>query len=332
MNLNTIRRLIVFFAALVIGLFLGAIESEAQPVPKNPNEALIRAVSEWTDDLPRLRNALNQGADLNAVDDSGHTALTIAATRDNRLIVRELFLAGARLEGSVFAGPDGLSWAARLAQPDIAATLLAAGADPNAYDVEGFTPLLRAAFHEAAFPFVAAHAPMYAAVAELLLARGADPELPKRQSSAKAPLRETVSPYELFGSTPLTIASGNCADGLVALLVKRGANVSMGGALNMPPLMHAAQRGCDDVVRFLLSANAPVDQTGHQGETALVMAAMQTQYGLDHVRIVEMLIKAGASRDVARQRLAERLNDRYYREYPLHGRVNAERILRLLAA
>jgi hypothetical protein len=34
MNLNTIRRLIVFFAALVIGLFLGAIESEAQPVPR----------------------------------------------------------------------------------------------------------------------------------------------------------------------------------------------------------------------------------------------------------------------------------------------------------
>jgi hypothetical protein len=57
---------------------------------------------------------------------------------------------------------------------------------------------------------------------------------------------------------------------------------------------------------------------------------MQAEYGLDHVRIVCMLIEAGTSRDVARKRQADRLNDPYFREYPLHGRVNAERILQLL--
>lgn len=69
---------------------------------------------------------------------------------------------------------------------------------------------------------------------------------------------------------------------------------------------------------------------GHQGESALVMAATQTQYGIEHVRIVEMLLRAGASRDAARARLKGRLSDRYYRTYPLHGRTNAEKILRLL--
>lgn len=296
---------------------------------RSPSQDLVHVVSQWTDDVARVRELLQQGADPNAMNDTGQVALSLAAVRDNRRVVRELFTAGARLEGSLFAGPEGLSWAARLAQPEITATLLAAGADPNVYDVEGFTPLLRAAYHEGAFPFVAANAQIYLTVAELLLARGADPELAKRQASG-TPLRETLSTYELFGSTALTIASANCADPFVALLVRRGAGVNVAGAMNMPPLMHAAQGGCEDAVLLLLTAKAAPNQTGHQGETALVMAAMQKQYGLEHVRIVQLLLRAGASRDAARKRLGERLKDKYYRTYPLYGRTNAERIHRLL--
>ncbi len=50
-DFNKLRRWIVFIAAVVIGMFLGAVESEAQRAPPTANEMLVRAVSEWTDDL-----------------------------------------------------------------------------------------------------------------------------------------------------------------------------------------------------------------------------------------------------------------------------------------
>jgi hypothetical protein len=67
-DFNKLRRWIVFIASVVIGMFLGAVEGEAQA---RGNEALLRDVSEWTDDLARVRNILNQGADPNAANDSG---------------------------------------------------------------------------------------------------------------------------------------------------------------------------------------------------------------------------------------------------------------------
>src|SRR5687767_4000819 len=96
------------------------------------NQELVRVVMHWTDDVAQVRSLLQQGADPNPID-SGQVLLSIAAVRDNRRIVRELFAVGARLDGSVFARPDGLAWAARLAQPEIVATLLEMGADPNVY-------------------------------------------------------------------------------------------------------------------------------------------------------------------------------------------------------
>ena len=113
-------------------------------------EALFRAAG--TGDVGRVRELLAAGADANSVDPLyGHTALYAACFADQEMTVRALLEGGAdpnlrftylspvdgRREGNVVA----LMYAHSV---PVVAALLEAGADVNATDDEGSTPLMRA--------------------------------------------------------------------------------------------------------------------------------------------------------------------------------------------
>jgi len=98
-------------------------------------------------DMDEVRNLLRGGADVNAAQGDGMTALHWAAARDDRALADLLIYAGASLEAGTRVGHyEPLHVAAREGHAAVAEALIAAGADPMARTSNsGATPLHLAA-------------------------------------------------------------------------------------------------------------------------------------------------------------------------------------------
>jgi ankyrin repeat protein len=185
----------------------------AAPLPGD-QPALVEAIQaslRGPADKARLTQLLGQGADPNAVDKSGRTALSLAIRNDD-LPALEL--------------------------------LLAHGADPNKRDREmQWTPLMTAAYQ-------AARDPKSLPLVELLLAKGADPNAAKDGTTplhvavnnldAKAPDAKVIEallhggakpdgvPVEgpnAFAVRPITLAAWNGKTAAALALARGGANL-----------------------------------------------------------------------------------------------------------
>ncbi len=122
--------------------------------------------------------------------------------------------------------------------------LIAGGADVNAFDETGMTPLMVAVSEGRT------------AIAKLLVAAKADVNLAAQD-----------------GTTPLMRAASANRREAMQLLVTSGANVNAKNAGGMTALMVAAFGGYADAVRMLLSNKADPNAADTQGRTALMAAA-----------------------------------------------------------
>ncbi|MCR9202368.1 MAG: ankyrin repeat domain-containing protein [Planctomycetaceae bacterium] len=118
------------------------------------------------------------------------------------------------------------------------------GADINAAQPDGMTPLHWAAFHRAADQV------------QRLLQAGA-----------------AVDAANEYGVTPLQIAVSAPDAVITEHLLQAGADVHRRSAGKVTPLMQAARTGDADVIRVLLKYDANVGETERRGQTALMWAA-----------------------------------------------------------
>lgn len=171
---------------LLAAALAGALLASAPPNDSPVADAAMRG------DITAVRELLADGADVNAAQGDGMTALHWAAERGDPDLARMLLYAGAAIEPVTRIGfYTPLHVAARSGSAAVATLLLDAGADPVAAAGAGTTPLHLAA--------AAGSAELVAALTE----RGADPNV-----------REAV-----WAQTPLIFAAAaNRADAIRALL------------------------------------------------------------------------------------------------------------------
>ena len=272
-----------------------------------------------TGDAGRAGELLRRGAEPDARTSRGETPLMWAARRGSQAIVGILIAAGADVNARTTAGrvepdlpwagegealprrPAGetvLFWAAEKGHADVAARLIAAGADAAAADAVGRTALSVASNAAVVALLVNAgadanrgdargHAPLHYAVrarnvevVQALVAAGAD-------VNAASPGKD--------GDTPLLVACTTNNVSMARVLAELGADVNK-PAGKVAPLHEAACLAGPEMVRLLVEAGADVNRRGYRGEPPLRAAIYRFGPKVENARV---LLEAGADPTIA---------------------------------
>ena len=241
-------------------------------------------------DADTVARLLAEGADPNARQADGATALHWGVYRDDLDIVHRLLGAGADVNAVNRLGTPPLWLAAMNGSAPLIGRLLEAGADPNVALPEGETPLMTAARSGTAEGV------------RVLVAAGA--EVDTRESTR--------------GQTALMWAVAQGHHDVVSVLIEAGADVAarskvrprlmsdegvFGGAFDhgvverlggFSPLMFAARHGDIESARLLLAAGADVNQLAGNSASALVLAVHS-----GHSPLAGFLLEHGADPDAA---------------------------------
>ncbi len=237
---------------------------------------------------------IQQGADVNAAQSDGTTALHWAAQRNDAEMIALLLKAGAKANAANRYGVTPLSEACENSDSPIAGMLLKAGADPNFATPEGQTPLMTAAHSgnlAAATALIAAGAKvntvegfrgqtalMWAAatshpeIVKLLLAHGADPSVHSAVRADPPPGGGGGAPYAHGGMTALSFAARQGDLAAVRILVENHANVNDPDADGLTPLILAVMNTHYETGAYLLDQGADPKIADKDGRTALYAA------------------------------------------------------------
>jgi ankyrin repeat protein len=209
----------------------------------------------------------------NAQEDGQENALVSAAERGNLPRVRALI--AAKVDLNARGGYNGdTALIAAYTRPDIVQLLLKAGADKDATNNLGYTPLIVAAENGSA------------RVVKLLLDAGADIEATERNNGYNA--LTLAAEYGYVDVVKLLLDAGadkEATDLHTGYMSGRDAPLQLNFAT---PLIYAAAEGHAAVVRLLLSAGANKEAKDHWGHTALQVAKEN-----HHPIVVKLLLDAG---------------------------------------
>lgn len=208
------------------------------------------------DDLDLAQVLIAEGADVDAQNDYGATPLILACTNANGAMVERLIEAGANPNLAAPANETPLMLCARTGNADAVRALLAGGADATARDAErGQTALMWAV------------AQGHADAAQALIDGGAE-----------------ISARSNGDFTPLLFAARNGHAAAAEVLLDAGAHIEETGPLAMTPLLMAAASGREDVALFFVERGANVDAEDEYGATALHYSVLTGITTLNQIR------------------------------------------------
>ena len=207
----------------------------------NPTEDLLTAVRTQDTTLERITALIKAGADLNAKDYSGRTALMIAVSDNpNHEIIKALLDAKADVNAKNDNGKTALMLAAgnNLLNPEIINTLLLAGADLKAKDDDNETAMYYARWNE-------------------------NPEIKKMADTvlfaSENPTKDLLKSALDEGATLAQITK----------LIEAGADLNAKDDDGMTALMLTARYNPNpEVIKALVDAGADINVKDNNGETA----------------------------------------------------------------
>ena len=228
----------------------------AVDTPQGDGATALHWAAHWND-LRTVNRLIEAGANVDAANELGATPLWVACASRNTGVVQRLLAVGADANEGLLVGETVLMRCTATGDPAAVNALIAHGADLDATEPEnGQTALMWAAAHR------------QPEATRMLLAHGApvDARTIARRQFRGTGMRSTTSPA---GATHF-------------------------GAGRFTPLLFAARHGDVDSARHLLNAGADIDDTGADGNSALVLAAMS-----GHPRLAEFLLARGANPNAA---------------------------------
>jgi len=221
----------------------------------------------YRDDVESADLLIRAGAKVNAANDLGVTPLWTASLNTSVAMVQRLLAAGANPNAALLAGETPVMVAARSGSPAVVEQLIAKGANVNAHGARGQTALMWAV------------AQQHPDVVKVLLAHGADVHARSEvwsQMMAVPPhgLPEYNREIPHGGDTALMFAArvGDLAS--AKLLLAAGANVNDADAWGVSATVLAAHSGFGELVEFLLEKGADPNAAA-AGFTALHEAIMR---------------------------------------------------------
>ena len=297
-------------------LFTPVLESLAQ------EPALVSAVRNNEQSL--VSSLLSSGADPNARQGDGSTALHWAAHRNNEEVAQSLLDAGANVDASNELGATPLWLAASNGSEILVEKLLSAGANPNVRLKMGETPLMSASRAGNADTVVLllnaggdvnaaedergqtalmwAVAQSHAAVAALLLENGADLNTRTKVWYQLENTAGNTNPSGNFrmahgGSSAIMFAARVGDIDTTRVLLEAGANVNDTAASGVSVLIQAAHSGHEELAIYLLDQGADPNAMD-AGYTPLHAAVLRSEVTLarsllDHGAIIETTVKHG---------------------------------------
>ena len=239
-------------------------------------------------------NAINSGANVNAKDRNGKTALMIVASKWHKEAVNVMLKAGADVHARNNEGATVLMF---VSSPEIAETLIQAGADVNAKDRSGGTAIMGAAANN------------LTELVNLLLKYGADVNIKAEYYGdytalinaanigsteiVKALLKAgaNVNAKTNFAATALIEGAHQSVE-LIHALLRAGADVNAKNIFGVTALMGAAKWGRNENVDILIEAGAN-DEADNDGKTALIYASGSDLGNVEAT--VNALIEAGSN-------------------------------------
>jgi ankyrin repeat protein len=201
-------------------------------------------------DIEAVKQHLADGVDVNSKSDVGRTPLDVAIAFKQSLITDLLRKHDGKTRDELKAAENELKaaesiWnAIELGSIEAVKQHLAAGADVNAKDEDGYTPLYAVAGGG------------HKEIAVLLIANGAD-----------------VNAKNKYGETPLHYAA---TKEIAELLIAKGADVNAKDEVESTPLHTAALNGHKEVTELLIDNNADVNAKYEDGGTPLDEANAET--------------------------------------------------------
>lgn len=249
------------------------------------NEELIQAA--WGNDVALAEALINDGADVNYKDNTVQSAYLIA-TSEGYLDLLNLTLAhGADVQSLDSFNGTGLIRAAERGHAPIIGRLLQTEIDPNHVNNLGWTAL-----HEAII--FGKDDQRYADTIRLLVAGGADVEIPTRRDDANSiELAESrgiasaellrasaqAAPSEDAGAQLLNAATNGDAD-QAALAIRMGADLEVRDDKLRTPLLLAVTDDRLDVARLLVALGADPDALDDRHDTPWLVTGVTGSVGM----------------------------------------------------
>ncbi len=267
-------------------------------------------------DHASTQRLLRAGADVNAADSDGTTALMHAVIESDVNMMRLLVENGADVNAKNSLDSTALLYAAtNLAKTEL---LLDRGADVKVKNTRGATPMSVAVTTFGSSP-----------VLKLLAAKGAEPDdRLMALSAAKGDLEAVqfllgigVRAGDRTGASLSAAIAARC-DACVRLLVEKGAPADAVRPNGGSVLNDTVKRAMRDLSQFLVDRGASLQSTDREGFTLLMQAVLSMEPREDRDRMVEWLLAKGVDPNAK--------NDRGDTAYQLAARMRIPSTLELL--